>query len=47
MFAPEIRWLANAEISRGWEDGTFRPDAYITRDQMAAFVMRWMDELGL
>ncbi|MDN5822557.1 MAG: S-layer homology domain-containing protein, partial [Brachybacterium sp.] len=46
IFAKEIGWLATTGISRGWSDGTFRPDAYIKRDQMATFVMRWMKLTG-
>lgn len=46
IFAKEITWLAKTGISRGWSDGTFRPDALIKRDQMAAFMMRWMKQTG-
>lgn len=46
VFAKEIGWLAKTGISRGWDDGTFRPDAHIKRDQMATFVMRWMKHTG-
>lgn len=46
VFAKEIGWLAKTGISRGWDDGTFRPNAYIKRDQMATFVMRWMKHTG-
>ena len=46
VFATEIGWLGTSGISRGWDDGTFRPDAYIKRDQMATFVMRWMKLTG-
>ena len=46
IFAKEIGWLATTGISRGWDDGTFRPNAYIKRDQMATFVMRWMKHTG-
>lgn len=46
IFAKEIGWLATTGISRGWDDGTFRPDAFIKRDQMATFVMRWMRQTG-
>ena len=46
IFAQEIGWLGKSGISRGWSDGTFRPDAYIKRDQMATFVMRWMTLTG-
>ena len=46
IFAKEIGWLGKSGISRGWDDGTFRPNAYIKRDQMATFVMRWMKLTG-
>lgn len=46
IFAKEIGWLGKSGISRGWSDGTFRPNAYIKRDQMATFMMRWMKLTG-
>lgn len=46
-FAPQIRWMSSQGISRGWSDGTFRPTAHITREQMAAFMMRWLRVTGL
>ncbi|WP_159448823.1 S-layer homology domain-containing protein [Demequina sp. NBRC 110053] len=39
-FEAEITWLADQGISTGYADGTFRPDAAITRDAMAAFMYR-------
>ncbi|WP_394216898.1 S-layer homology domain-containing protein [Brachybacterium vulturis] len=42
QFAKEITWLADSGITTGWPDGTFRPVAPITRDAMAAFMIRWM-----
>ena len=42
VFAKEIRWMAQSGISRGWDDGTFRPTQPITREQIAAFFMRWL-----
>ncbi|MGP5305348.1 S-layer homology domain-containing protein [Brachybacterium alimentarium] len=47
QFAKEITWLADREITTGWEDGTFRPTAPIARDAMAAFMIRWMKDRGL
>ena len=47
QFAKEITWLANAGITTGWPDGTFRPLAPIARDAMAAFMIRWMSYSGL
>ena len=45
-FASRIRWMSETGISRGWPDGTFRPLDHITREQMAAFMMRWMRVTG-
>jgi hypothetical protein len=47
QFAKEITWLASTGITTGWPDGTFRPVASITRDAMAAFMIRWMKHQGL
>lgn len=50
MFAEEIAWLAEQEITTGWDngDGTFRfePLASINRDTMAAFLFRYADVEG-
>ncbi|MCS6711213.1 S-layer homology domain-containing protein [Brachybacterium sp. EF45031] len=40
LFAKETSWLADRGITTGWPDGTFRPDAPVHRDAMAAFVYR-------
>jgi hypothetical protein len=39
-FYREIHWLADEDISTGYSDGTFRPDANVSRQAMAAFLMR-------
>jgi hypothetical protein len=39
-FAWQIEWMDDAGISTGYEDGTFRPSAAITRQSMAAFLER-------
>jgi endo-1,4-beta-xylanase len=39
-FATEIAWMVNAEITDGYDDGTFRPTEPVTRQAMAAFVHR-------
>ncbi len=39
-FADEIWWMADAGITGGYSDGTFRPAAVITRGAMAAFLYR-------
>lgn len=40
QFKKEILWLANAGITTGWSDGTFRPNASVERGAMAAFFYR-------
>ena len=43
----EITWLGSTGISTGWDDGTFRPWEPINRDAMAAFLYRFVDNLGV
>ncbi|WP_237221410.1 ExeM/NucH family extracellular endonuclease [Rothia nasimurium] len=40
-FYHEIEWMKSRGITKGWEDGTFRPDESVTRDAMAAFFYRY------
>ncbi|OAX52722.1 S-layer homology domain-containing protein [Rothia kristinae] len=40
-FYKEIAWLQDSGITKGYDDGTFRPWTAIKRDQMAAFVDRF------
>lgn len=40
-----IRRLVALGVTAGHEDGSFRPSAPVTRGQMAAFVMRYVDHL--
>ena len=42
-FYKEITWLADAEITSGYSDGTFRPKNEITREAMSAFLYRLID----
>ncbi|OWY59808.1 hypothetical protein B7486_72575, partial [cyanobacterium TDX16] len=39
-FFEEISWMADAGITTGFTDGTFRPAAPVTRQSMAAFLFR-------
>jgi hypothetical protein len=41
----EIWWLAEAGISTGWPDGTFRPYNTVARADLAAFLHR-LDKLS-
>lgn len=38
MFANDIGWLSSKGITTGYTPTTFRPDAYVTRGEMAAFL---------
>lgn len=40
QFYEEISWMAERGVTTGWPDGTFRPDAPVNRDAMAAFFYR-------
>lgn len=39
-FHDQITWTADAGISTGYQDGTFRPNDPVTRQAMAAFMQR-------
>ncbi len=41
--ADAVAWAARKGIIRGYEDGTFRPDGRITRQQLAAILLRYME----
>jgi secreted trypsin-like serine protease len=40
-FFSEIEWMAAEEISSGYDDGTYRPAAPVTRQSMSAFLHRY------
>jgi RHS repeat-associated protein len=40
LFAEQITWMVDQEITAGYPDGTFKPGASITRQSMAAFLHR-------
>jgi len=41
QFANEISWMITSGISKGWDDGTYRPLEPVARDAMAAFMLRF------
>jgi glucose/arabinose dehydrogenase len=43
-YAPFVERLVELGITTGYTDGTFRPDALVSRAEMAAFVVRALDE---
>ena len=44
QFYKEIAWMHDMGITTGYSDGTFRPDANVNRDAMAAFFYRYAGE---
>jgi hypothetical protein len=46
-FFEEIAWMTDADVARGFEDGTFRPSAPVSRQAMAAFLLRMADQVPL
>jgi hypothetical protein len=46
-FFEEIEWMAEAGVSEGYSDGTFRPGTAVSRAAMAAFLQRVAADLYL
>ena len=46
-YAESVAWAVDAGIIRGFEDGTFRPEDAITREQMAHIMALYLNHLGL
>jgi hypothetical protein len=44
LFYKQIAWLEAEGLANGWEDGTFRPGASMSREAMAAFIYRYSGE---
>ncbi|OKL49909.1 HtaA domain-containing protein [Boudabousia marimammalium] len=45
QFFKEIAWMRASGISTGWDDGTYRPLAPVSREAMAAFLYRFCDQM--
>ncbi|WP_342372361.1 S-layer homology domain-containing protein [Propioniciclava soli] len=45
-FFREIEWMASTGVTTGYGDGTYRPDAPVNRDAMAAFFSRLSERSG-
>ncbi len=45
-YADAVNWAAENGIVNGFEDGTFRPDDNLTREQMAAFLYNYAEYKG-
>lgn len=46
-YAPYIAWAAESGIVSGYDDGTFGPDDFITREQMCVILKRYADKFGI
>ncbi len=45
-YATAVNWAANVGVVNGFEDGTFRPNQPITREQLAAILMNYASYKG-
>lgn len=45
-YATAVNWAASAGVVNGYEDGTFRPNTAITREQLAAILMNYASYKG-
>lgn len=45
-FAGDISWLATMDVTQGYPDGSFQPQAPVTRQAMAAFLRRYDAAMG-
>lgn len=45
-YASPVGWAAGQSIVNGYEDGTFRPDGLLTREQLAAILYRYSRAMG-
>lgn len=46
IFHDDIGWMYDNGITLGYEDGTYGPDANVTRGQLAAFMRRLFDRVS-
>lgn len=46
-FAEAVAWGVGSGVVEGYGDGTFRPNQDVTREQVAIFLMRYAQQLGL
>lgn len=46
-YAEAVRWAASQKIVNGFGDGTFRPEANVTRQDLAVMLVRWQQAAGV
>jgi len=47
FYAPYVEWASSQGIAKGMGDGTFRPDQPVTRQEMAVFLHRYANAMGI
>lgn len=45
-YAEAVRWASSEKIVNGYDDGGFRPDAPVTREQLAVILYRYAQQKG-
>lgn len=46
-YTEAVRWAASQKIVTGFEDGSFRPDANVTRQDLAVMLVRYQQAAGI
>ncbi|MBQ3404119.1 MAG: S-layer homology domain-containing protein, partial [Oscillospiraceae bacterium] len=46
-YAPYVAWAADNGIVDGFPDGSFAPDQYISREQMAVIMARYLEQFDI
>jgi hypothetical protein len=46
-YTEAVRWAASARLVQGYEDGTFRPENPVTRQELATMLYRYAQSKGL
>jgi len=46
-FTDAVKWMVSMDLVLGYEDGTFRPYRPVTKEELAVFIYRILNETGL
>ena len=46
-YGAAVSWATSNGITTGYQDGSFRPDQHISREEMATFIYRYLDSRSL
>jgi hypothetical protein len=45
-YTASVQWATKSGLATGYSDGKFRPDSYVTREQLAVFLYRYAQTCG-